>query len=266
MNHSTHRKCADSTLEHTPAWGYFTALYNTLPKDRHIQFRGRHRVFHCYSCINLCTGSERMGCNMQMSSVSWWKFSGWLLSVAAVNDKVWQNDRNRGWNRWRERAKEYLLLKTIWSRNILATALDHHRGIYITTISIMAIVISIVIIVIIVTIHKGIICHVSNSSYDMSPWTDSGQITPLYYTSVFISVHMVEFVCTRARFCWHWIIFSIIHGCSYVVAPQQLSSCWWRGRTERGMHWSRVVKAKGCKRVLCGAALDWASLCLGWCL
>ncbi len=125
-------------------------------------------------------------------SVSWWKFSGWLLRVAAVNDKVWQNDRNRGWNRWRERAKEYLLLKTIWSRNILATALDHHRGIYITTISIMAIVISIVIIVI---IHKGIICHVSNSSYDMIPWTDSGQITPLYYTSVFISVHMVEFVC-----------------------------------------------------------------------
>lgn len=102
-------------------------------------------------------------------SVSWWKFSGWLLRVAAVNDKVWQNDRNRGWNRRRERAKEYLLLKTIWSRNILATALDHHRGIYITTISIMAVVISIIITVIIVISvlnHKGIICCVSNSSYD----------------------------------------------------------------------------------------------------
>lgn len=131
-------------------------------------------------------------------SVSWWKFSGWLLRVAAVNDKVWQNDRNRGWNRRRERAKEYLLLKAIWSRNILDTALDHHRGIYITTISIMAVVISIIITVIIVISvlnHKGIICHISNSSYDSLNRQQTNHSTLLH-----ISVHQRAQggVCVRA--------------------------------------------------------------------
>lgn len=180
--------------------------------------------------------------------------------VAAVNDKIWQNDRSEI-----ERKSIYYRKsdpKPYWpSLDLNTRVLYHYTGTDI--ISIMAIIINIIS----VLNHKGIMCQVSNSSHNALNWQEANHkqpLTPLYYTSV-VHQRMHGSIVVLTLNC-----LSNYTGCLSVVTLQQLFSCWWREKTCRKRNWSRVML----RRLKVASVFWWSAVFfkqrlwprLGWCL